>query len=614
MSARVPIPKGKRSWPALEKEIRALREKGKRSTAEDRRLADACRMVLRDYRDLVVEGLSRPAGGEVAPPKTCVELAREAFLYLGGQGEPGSYSLKDYDHITYGPYLGISDEGSAAQIILKAARQTPKALLLNYIEPLTVGVSLDAERLGAVGEVAVGPREYAGIWLESVGRILTSTNVGTRLNLRHYLNYPVIMVPVGTRRASSEKAMRGLKEIFRPFLKTPNGKPRPLTVYVKFDPISQRSVRDKIAILKDLSAYVSKGDIANPKWHRLGLRQPIRFGVRARDAALLAIDMASAAGLHHVAIEGIVRRAAEKHVSCPGLLNYLAPGLLGPVLRRAKQNGVRIHPVNIVDTDTVARNVWSSLNTARQMGLALGKYGTYPLTLDECDAVISTIQSWFSDWSAAPVFFLDQGALGRTKVFVGRDVMAGLKGWLDIIGRHGVRVILIDTMDKSKGYRLLRTKDAPQGLLSSAQVQNIDRLAAQKGIKTLWAGGITIPQVFEFGRLGVFGIYVTTAVSAALPVGRVYWRDPLLAAEKEPTFEGVYRAKLLLEAGFLSSRVECSRYQAGLKSLAAVLIDRIMKKISEAEISDAERQLSDKTKAAWKSYWKKGGGPEGGVS
>jgi len=603
MEARDSIKRVLGRRPSLEKEIRALLGKRMRTIGEDRRLADAYRTVLRLFRDLAGERRSRAGEAEAFPPKPLNDLAREAFLYLGGQADPGSISLKEYDHITFGPYLGISDEGRDAEVILKAALQSPKARLLKKIEPIKIGVSLDAERLGAVGEVAVGPQEYADIYLKSAGRILSSTNVGTRLNLRYYLNHPVVVVPAGEHRTAVEAARSGLKEKFRPFLKTPDGKPRRLTVYIQFEPASRRSASDKIAILKDLADYVSKGAIADPKFHSLGLLQPIRFGKRARNAALFAVDIACAAGLSDVAIEGFVRRAAEANISCPGLLNYLAPGLLGPVLRRAEQKGVNIHSRNVVDTDTVARNVWSSLRTARQMGLALGKYGTYPLTLEECDAVIHQIQHWFSDWSAAPVFFLEQGALSKKRVFVGRDMMAGLNEWLKVVSKHGVRVILIDTMDKSKGYRLLRTKDEPKGLLSSAQVSQIDRMASRMGIKTLWAGGITIPQVFEFGRLGVFGIYVTTAVSAARPVGRAYWRDPLLAAEKEPTFEGVYRAKLLLEAGFLSSRNECKSIKDELEDLSTALVGKIMNKKNEADIKEAERRLSEKTTAAWKRYW-----------
>ena len=106
-------------------------------------------------------------------------------------------SLKDYDHNKYGPYLGISDEGSAAHVIRDAALASPKMRAIGAGGPLVVGVAHDAERLGAIGEVPVGPHEYANIQLQCVGRILTSTNVGTRLNLRHYKRNPVVIVQKG---------------------------------------------------------------------------------------------------------------------------------------------------------------------------------------------------------------------------------------------------------------------------------------------------------------------------------------------------------------------------------------------------------------------------------
>ena len=589
----------------LEQDIRKLRRKTVRTKEADRKLADAYRNILRIYLDVVAGQSSSITNIVDASQKKLIDLAREAFLYLGGQGEPSSVSLKDYDHETYGPYLGVSDEGSAAHVIREAALNTPKARLLKKIVPITVGLSLDAERLGAVGEVPVGPKEYAEIYIQSVGRILTSTNVGTRLNLRYYLNNPVVIVPEGPYQESINKAKDDLKERFRPFLKTPDGNPRRIIVYVKFEPKARRTISEKTAILKDLAAYVAESGISDPKSHQLGLQQPIRYGIRGRNAALLALDMAATAGLRHVSIEGIARREAESSVSYPGFLNYLAPGLVGPILRCAAKNDINVHPKNEVDTNTIARNVWSSLNSARHMGLALGKYGTFPLTLEECDAVIGKVQTWFSEWSAAPVFFVDQGALSRKRIFVGRDVMAGLKEWLNIVSRHGVRVVLIDTMDKSKGYRLLRTKDEPKGLLGPLQVHKINQMATQRGIKTLWAGGISIPQVFEFGKLGVFGIYVTTAVSAALPVSKAYWRDPMLTAEKEPTFAGVYRAKLLLEAGFLSSRTDCRPYKEKLEMLAGLLINNIMSKKPELEIKNAENRLSELTTAAWTIYWKR---------
>lgn len=604
MTSRVSQDSAVERIAVLEKRIRKLRQQQVRTRDADRRLADACRTVLRTYQDVVcgrphvVDRLSN------VQRQKLTDLAKEAFLYLGGQGEHSSVSLKEYDHKTFGPYLGVSDEGSAAQMIRDAAMQTPKTRLLKRVDPISVGVSLDAERLGAVGEVPVGPKEYVEIYLHSVGRILTSTNVGTRLNIRYHLNNPVVMVPQGSFHESVDKAKNNLKERFRPFLKTPDGIPRPLTVYVKFEPKARRSVPGKIAILKELSAYASAGGIADPKSHRLGLQQPIRHGIHGQKAAILAIDMAAKTGIRHVAVEGIERREAEKSISHPGLLNYLAPELVGPILQHAARNGVCVHPVNVVDTDTVARNVWSSLATARHMGLALGKYGTFPLTLEECDEVIGQVQAWFRDWTAAPVFFVDQGVLSCKGVFVGRNVMAGLKKWLDVAGRHGVKVVLIDTMEKSKGHRLLRTSDEPKGLLRPDQVQEIDKMAVQRGIKTLWAGGITFPQVFEFGKLGVFGIYVTTAVATARPVSKAYRRDPLLAAEKEPTFKGVYRAKSLLEAGFLSSRVECRRYKEDLERLAELLAGNITRNRPEPEIKESENRLDELATTAWTRYWK----------
>ena len=58
------------------------------------------------------------------------------------------------------------------------------------------------------------------------------------------------------------------------------------------------------------------------------------------------------------------------------------------------------------------------------------------------------------------------------------------------------------------------------------------------GIKVLWAGGITAPQAFEFGRLGVFDFYVTTAAAIEVPVEGKYRRDPLPLVRKRPSLGG----------------------------------------------------------------------------
>src|SRR3712207_761270 len=79
-----------------------------RTATEDHALADACRNALAEYRRAVIDG--RPSSRQT-------ERARRAFRHLGGDPARSSASLKDYDHERYGPFLGVSDEGSAAAAI-----------------------------------------------------------------------------------------------------------------------------------------------------------------------------------------------------------------------------------------------------------------------------------------------------------------------------------------------------------------------------------------------------------------------------------------------------------------------------------------------------------------
>ena len=125
------------------------------------------------------------------------QLAHDAMAYLGGQAVPALETLADYDAEQYGPMLGISDGGIATAAIRKGALAAPKAAALTKLTPLTLGIAHDAERLGAVGEVAVGPDEYATIRLAARGRVLTTTNVGTRVNVRTFLEQPVVQVRAG---------------------------------------------------------------------------------------------------------------------------------------------------------------------------------------------------------------------------------------------------------------------------------------------------------------------------------------------------------------------------------------------------------------------------------
>lgn len=586
----------------LELNIRTLLETTPRTQSEDRQLSDCYRAILRMYQDMWDGYLHRKYQPTDAQQKRLVSLARDAILYLGGEGDLRSMSLKDYDHNKYGPYLGISDEGTAAHVIRKAALESPKMQAIGPVAPIVVGVAHDAERLGAIGEIPVGPEEYANIRLECVGRILTSTNVGTQLKLRYYKRYPVVTIQKGSAKEALHIAKQELKEAFAPFLHTPDGKPRPLTVYIEFDRDSRRTFKDRVSILQRLARFVANSRIADSKVHQLGLQMRIGYGYKGRDASLLAINLASAAGFDEVAIDGIVRKEAADKISLPGLYNYLTPRLVDPILRRAQEKGIRVHRRNFVDPDTVARGVWSALNSARHMGLELGKYGTFPLTLEECNEVVGKVQRWFRDWTAAPVFFVDQGTLSAEKTYVNGDLVTGLKEWLKIMKHHKVPVVLIDTLDKSKGWRLLRTKDDPKGLLLPAQIYEISQLASRWGIKVLWAGGISLPQAFEFGKMGVFGIYVTSAAAALGPVSGIYERDPLLASLKEPSIEGVSRTKLLLEAGFLVSRLRGSSHEEELERLAKSLIDVLSRNRPEEEVKRAQHPLFERAVVAWKVH------------
>lgn len=586
----------------LRAQLESLRKSLDGSRKADREFCDACRAVLRLHEDWVTADTAQEPG-EVTDALR--ELAREAMLYLGGEADLWSTSLKDYDHGRYGPYLGVSDEGSAVDVIRDAAIASPKAMALDRPTPMKLGVAHDAERLGAIGEVPVGPEEYADIRLGCTGRILTSTNVGTRLNLRFYKRNPVVVVPKGSSNSALKEVRKKLRKIFRPFLNTPDGNPRSLTAFVVFHRESRRSFQDRAAILRELAAYVRDPDNADADHHRIGLQMRIGFGTKGRNAALLAINLASAAGLSEVAIDGVVSKEADALLSLPGLLNYLAPAELQAVLDRAKSKGVNVRPVNAVDPDTVARALWTSLLAARSHGVALGKYGTFPLTLEETDRVVGLVQSWFPDWSAAPVFFVDQGILTSEKVYSGATVVEGLKKWLKVVACHGVPVVLIDTVDKSQGWCILKDKSTgTKGLLTKRQIQTIDRFAAGLGVKVLWAGSISLRQAYELGKMRVFGIYVTSAVADAMPVSSDYEADPLLPSMKEPTRTAVSRVNLLLEAGFLTETIKGNKKSKDMTTLATSILDIVQSSgdPNSDRIRDLEEGLVTKTMAAWKHY------------
>ena len=75
-----------------------------------------------------------------------------------------------------------------------------------------------------------------------------------------------------------------------------------------------------------------------------------------------------------------------------------------------------------------------------------------------------------------------------------------------------MRSVLIDTIDKATGTRLLKkSSNGGGGFLGSNQVKDAENFARKLGIKLLWAGGLGLREAYAMGKPGVFDMYVTSA-------------------------------------------------------------------------------------------------------
>ena len=68
------------------------------------------------------------------------------------------FSLATYDSESFGPLFAVSDEGSAGETIVNAAYASAKAKALWPINPVSLGVALDGERMTSAGEIPLGLR------------------------------------------------------------------------------------------------------------------------------------------------------------------------------------------------------------------------------------------------------------------------------------------------------------------------------------------------------------------------------------------------------------------------------------------------------------------------
>jgi hypothetical protein len=94
------------------------------------------------------------------------------------------FPLATYDSEHFGPLFAVSDEGSAGETIVNAAYASAKAKALWPIDPVSLGVALDGERMTSAGEVPIGPPEYEDLSDAAAGRLLLTTNIGVRVNTR----------------------------------------------------------------------------------------------------------------------------------------------------------------------------------------------------------------------------------------------------------------------------------------------------------------------------------------------------------------------------------------------------------------------------------------------
>lgn len=585
---------------SLESIVAAKRE----DSSDDgrREYFDALRAAFRLYADTVAKGAPDIERGASPDDVILVErlraLAALCLVQTGGEPEWPTRSLRDYDDARFGPYLGVSGEGSAARAIRDAALASPKVAALGLKDPLEVGVAHDAERLGSIGELPVGPDEYRDIRLSGVGRILTSTNVGARVNVRYYGQIKPVWINLGPVAEMVATARESVRQRLTPFVAGPNGQPRPAIVYLRF----RREVApaDRSTVLQTVVDAIKTGAIGLASHHRVGLLAGVQRGKAGEQQAIEALDLAKACGVTTVALDGSVRQDAERLVSLPGLLNYFNRREVLALRSEADKRGIELVAANVVDTESAARAVWSSLLAARNMGLAVGKYGLFPLSFEESEAVVTTVQSWFASWTAAPVFYVDQPTVKERQATERRTLTDLMTEWLGMVGRHGVRVVLIDTVEKSRGLHLLNTAPRDRGgFFTQDEVRTLDEVARKSNVRALWAGGITPAQAFEFGKLGVFGIYVTSAVAAAIPVTREHEDDPGLANERLPTRAGVSRVKLLLEAGFLSARLAGSSISQQLEELAGKVLEVPP---GDGADSSADRELWDAAVKAWREY------------
>lgn len=560
------LSKGERS---LIDEVSADLESG---TQDSKRRTDLFRALLRLQHTVAERTIPTVAGAKRDPHLVRLDhLAGVALAELGAEADPSWWSLADYDAATYGPLFGVSDDGDAAAEITRALLDSPKSQVLRGLGRLsleTIGACVDAERMSAAGELPVAISEYVSVRAAVVGRVPMTTNVGTVVLPRFYRTRPFVVYRANARPDPATAMARDLAVALQPYRDPPGGgDPRSVVAYVAFRGGDRVSRSRKVEVLRDLGGVLDQGEIGDPTIHRIGLLQRARD--RGSAAPILAIDIAADAGLTDVLIEGDARFESQDQLLLPGLLAFFPPRRANEILAHARKRGVHVEPKNSIDLTTAWRTIWVGLTTARGMGCHLGKYGLFPLTVEEQLTTIRSVQERFPHWTATPAFYVDRPVVTASGVREERDVVDPLLELVAAAASAGVRVALVDSPDRTplpagsgltpyhedRGRRLI--KRDPTDRAGVFTMDDIDRVrganqAGDRPIGLMWAGGIDGRQAWELARRKEFGIFTTSSTARRVAVAGGPG-DPSVTSEMEPTYFGVLGVRMVIEAGFLSA-------------------------------------------------------------
>ncbi len=514
---------------------------------------------------------------------------------------PWTQPLERYDAERFGPLLAVSDEGDNAKIIADAAYASAKARALRTASAMPVGLMIDGERMVSAGEGPIGPDEYAKVVAAAFERTLCSTNVGVRANTRLYRLLPEFAVADA---AKGEAAwLASVFAAFTPFLETPDGVPRPLTVRLIVQPTDTPStVARLVAKLRSGRLQRKLGPASIDRFALLSIANgPITSGAPF-DEIERVLNIAAQTGIADVAVDGDLTPAARERESVAALLNVMDVSTLRDLFASARRKNVRLVYRYHVDVDSTARTIWTGLHTARSYGLSAGKYGLIPLTLEEQERVVALVSRWTEGWTTVPAFYVDTPLVTADDVFDESRVVDAAALWMERMHAAGARLALFDCPDPIAARRLVRDAQHPNGVLTLEQIVALEQHAKRVGLHVLWSGGLTPRLAFALGARRVFGIFCTGAASRQVAVHGNFADDPDLAGEIAPTEIGVRRVHAALQAGFLTE---------ALRSWNTALAEQIGARAQELlAVVEAHRPVEQALTAldialirGWKAYW-----------